>query len=324
VGGWAAVAVVLFCAAHAPVALGQEGTTPDTEVTETNETTQATPDMHLEGDAAGTALGSLTVQGENQVQIHFERPALDIELDPGEVPGLEWDRAVEVLDRQRVDLLEPMVRRSAFERSPYLARPWLEGFRSGSVARFRPEVTGVSHWALVVADSRGETVARFEGDGRPPEEINWDGRTLDGSPAIPGLTHSYVFEAEDAAGNKRNFVGQGFEIGAYRMVTSDGVRLVMTGEAVLNGAFPSHRQESLPPPLLLESASWLNQLTDPGKPIRVVATARSFQQAQKLAESTRAWIEPHVIGDAARIGTVTDVRADAPQQGSVLITSVKQ
>jgi hypothetical protein len=278
--------------------------------------------MMLEGGQEGTVLSSLTVEGENQVQIEFDRPSLDLELDPAQVPGLEWDRTVEVLDRQRIDLLAPLVRRSAFHWSPYLARPWLDGFKSGAVARFHPDVEGVSRWELVVANSRGETVASFQGKGKPPAEIAWDGRTLDGTPATPGLTYSYVFEAYDEAGNKRNFVGEGFEIGAYRLTTDKGVSLQMPGQSVWDQAFPSHRQPSLPPPLLLESASWLNQLTDPAQPVRVTATARTFEQAKRLAELTTASIEPYVIGDPVRFQTVTDVRPDAPQHGSIAISSM--
>ena len=33
----------------------------------------------------------------------------------------------------------------------------------------------------------------------------------------PGLTYSYVFEAFDRAGNKRNIVGPGFTVPAYRI-----------------------------------------------------------------------------------------------------------
>ena len=53
----------------------------------------------------------------------------------------------------------------------------------------------------------------------PPEEITWDGRSSRGEPVTPGLTYSYVFEAFDRAGNKRNFVGEGFRLTAYRLAT---------------------------------------------------------------------------------------------------------
>jgi len=58
-------------------------------------------------------------------------------------------------------------------------------------------VKGTERWKLTVADSRGQTVALFEGKGDPPKEIVWDGRSVSGVPVTPGITYSYVFEAVD-------------------------------------------------------------------------------------------------------------------------------
>src|SRR5207249_9291610 len=141
---------------------------------------------------------------------------------------------------------------SAKERSPYVAKPWLRRFATGPVARFRPEVTGAVRWRLLVADSRGQTVASFDGTGDPPKEIAWDGRTKSGALVTPGLTYSYVFEAYDRAGNKRNFVGPGFTVPAYRIQTAEGPVLTFGGSSLAVDASKAGAGVAPTPAILLE------------------------------------------------------------------------
>src|SRR2546426_7814389 len=144
--------------------------------------------MTLRAGQAGTEFRSMTVEGEDRVHVDFGRPELNLDLDPEDVPGLASGSAMDVLDRTVPDLASPLAAMSSKERSPYTARPWLRQFATGAVARFRPAVKGVVRWKLLVADSRGETVASFDGVGDPPKEIAWDGRTKSGAPVTPGLT----------------------------------------------------------------------------------------------------------------------------------------
>ena len=45
-----------------------------------------------------------------------------------------------------------------------------------------PEPIGLPR--MLVVDSRGTEVARFEGKKNPPKRLAWDGLQLDGSPAL--------------------------------------------------------------------------------------------------------------------------------------------
>lgn len=269
--------------------------------------------MSLKGGEEGTVFGTLTVQGEDRVHIEFDRPALDLDIDPATAPGLDMGTAHDVLDRGSLDLVTPLFAATAAERSPYLARPWLQAFAAGSVARFRPDVKNVERWKLTVADSRGEMVATYQGSGDPPAEIAWDGRTRDGGQAAPGLTYSYVFEAVDRAGNKRNFVGQGFEVPAYRVDTPRGPRLVFPGRDLARQGGAERA------PLMLEAASWINRGARPTQALRVVATARRLDEATTLAAAVADRLGALTLGDRARIQRVVRAQADAPEGGSVTI-----
>src|SRR5262245_20055332 len=278
----------------------------------------------LKGGQEGTVFKSLTVEGEDRIRFDVERPPLNVELDPSTAPGLDWGSARDVLDRTVPDLGTPLVASSAHQPTPWIAHPWLSSFASGSVAKFRPELKGVQTWKLTIVNARGEAVATYQGRGEPPREIAWDGRSQGGAPVVPGLTYSYVLEAHDRAGNKRNFVGQGFKVSAYRLDTPQGPTLTFAGREL-----PS--QDPRKPtvadgaavPLLIEATTWINQAPNPSKPVRVTVSARTYDEANALAASVARQMTPFLLGDPARLQTTAEVRPDAPEGGMVVIACMK-
>lgn len=272
--------------------------------------------MVLEGGATGTAFKSLRVEGEDRIRIEFERPSLNLPVDPLSAPGLEWESIDDVLAHGGPDLIEPFVQHSLVDRRVHFARPWLDEFSFNGVARFRPAMEGVESWRLVIANSAGDAVATFDGKGKPPREITWDGRSTDGVPVPPGLTYSYVFEAVDRAGNKRNIVGDGFQLPAYRLATNQGMVLLFAGDELKN---PAHSGGSVSP-ILLEAASWLNQYGVGRTTIRVEAIGRSFEDSKELADTVVNTLIPLIVADPVRLQPVTTVDPNAPAGGSVVVT----
>lgn len=272
-----------------------------------------TDDMALKGGQDGTVFRSLTVEGENRVQIHFERPDLGISIDPEAAPGLVLNDALDILDRTLPDLVTPFLATSV--RTPYRhgPRPWLQAYGRGPVARFMPELEGVADWKLQVVDSRGITAAVFAGRGDPPREIPWDGTRLDGTPAPPGYTYSFVLEARDEAGNQRRFVGDGFGLPAYRLLGEDGPQYLVSGEQW-------QQDRAAAGALLLESAGGFNTYCPPTRPIRVVATHRTVAEASRLAQLVAGSLAPLVGGAADRIVVETRVEAGAPAAGTLRLT----
>jgi hypothetical protein len=277
----------------------------------------------LKGGQDRTDFRSLTIEGEDRVHVEIERPALALQLNPSEVKGLEFGTAADVLDRTSPDLTTQFLAVSATGTSPYTSRPWLRQFASGAVARFQPAVRGTERWKLSVADSRGQTVAQFGGQGDAPKEIVWDGRSASGAPVTPGITYSYVFEAVDKAGNKRNFVGQGFRVTAYRLESPQGPVLVFSGQMLREGVsaatYGSGSVSRSAPPIVLEAASTLNQSPRVSQPVRVSVTARSYEAANASAKQVAGWISDLTIGDPARVQAVAEVQPDAPEGGTVRI-----
>jgi hypothetical protein len=263
--------------------------------------------------------------------VEFDRPSLAIDLASDDAPGLEWGSARDVLDRTTPDLATPLLGVSASEWSPFVARPWLRRFTLGVVARFRPQIEGADRWKLLVADSKGQAVASFAGKGRPPREITWDGRSSAGSLVTPGLTYSYLFEAYDRAGNKREFLGEAFKVQDYRLDTATGPLMVLSGRDLLPSAMPSRGSgpyaaptgTPLASPILAEAASCMNQYEGLRRPIRITCVGRSYEQASLLGALVSSGFSPLVLGDLARIQVATEVEPDAPEGGVVRIAAAK-
>ena len=277
--------------------------------------------MTLRGSQEGTVFRTLTIEGEDRVHVEFERPALQLALDPAQVPGLDRGTARDVLDRTLPDLVTPMLATSVSEGSPYVARPWLQQFGTGAVVRFRPETRDVETWKLIVVDSKGRTVRTFAGRGRPPQEIAWDGRTADGASAVPGLTYSYAFEASDRAGNRRHVVGKGFGVSALCLETPLGPELTFSGRLLAADGRGESRDAT--PTIVLEAASRLDQSPAARGPVRVTATARSREQAADLAARVVRGLAALTPGDPARLLAEDRVEPDAPAEGVVRIAPAR-
>ena len=280
--------------------------------------TPADTTMTLQGGEEGTIFKSLRIEGEDRIRIEFDRPALDLALDARMAPGLDFEIVRAALARNNHDLVTPFMARSAVTRGPLFARPWFNTFVSGSVVRFRPALEGVERWRLDVADSRGNTAMSYEGEGKPPKELSWDGRTIDGTLAPPGLTYSYVLEAYDRAGNKRNFVGEGFELPPYIVRDGGCLTLLFAGKELRDTA-PQFDGDALSAPILLEAATRINQSAAANQPVRIEVTARSFEEAKRTADMIVGDLTPLILGDPVRLQPITTVEPDAPDAGTVRI-----
>jgi hypothetical protein len=318
----AALAVSALCAASAG-AVASKRTQPAAEANKVEPRTASGADtansMRLKGGDEGTVFRTLTVEGEDRIHIEVERPVLRLDVDPEKAPGLDAGTVRDVLDRTTPDLESPLRSSTARDASPWVAHPWLSHFPDGAVARFRPAVTNVARWRLLVVNARAESVAVFQGEGSPPREIAWDGRSTDGSPVLPGASYSYLFEARDKAGNKRNFVGEGFRVNTFRYDTPQGPTLVFAASELERPGGAAWGPDETPP-IVIQVASEMNQ--EPAeRRVRIEVTARSAAEANALGGRLMKWMGPHLLGDPARLESVGFVAADAPVGGAVSVST---
>jgi hypothetical protein len=296
-----AIAGLLLIAAAAFAVSGDDASG---SASKSEEKSEAKSDRGLKAGDEGTTLESITVEGEDRIQIDFERPALVVDVDPLSAPGLDWDIVWSLLGPGALDLYAPLPERSRMIRSPYRARPWADSFRRGDIVRFRPSLEGVENWSLTIADSRGTEVKKFAGKGSPPDQIEWDGRADDGTVALTGRRYSFVVEAADRAGNKRRFVGEGFQLPAYAIESKSGVSLMLSGSDL------ETESKNVPPAQILYAATRANQLPVTAQ-VHVVVTSADYRSGEALAGRVAEQIRALVIGDGARVTTTVAV-----EQGS--------
>lgn len=259
----------------------------------------------------GGSLGSLTVEGASQVSIHFERPQLKLDLDPMAAPGLEVESTLAIVERQRPDLVQPLLADSSLERAVRTPHPWLAPFATGTLARLRQDVKGVSGWQVEIIDARGAVVRRLAGEGAAPGELGWDGLGDDGAPAPCGLAYAPVLTARDKAGNMRRFVGASFTLPAYRVDGPTGPCLLFSADQWRADA------AQVVSSLLVEAATVLNLHTDPGRPLVVTASAPSADEAEAIGREVIDALAPLVGGGEGRLELEARVVPGAPAGGTV-------
>ena len=110
---------------------------------------------------------------------------------------------------------------------------------------------------------------------------------------MPGLTYSYGFEAWDKAGNKRNFMGDGFELPPYRLKSDGGVMMLFSRAELPT---PSVARITAPPAILLEAAGWINQIESVDGPVRIEVAARSYEQATGWSNRSRSHLPLWSLG----------------------------
>lgn len=264
--------------------------------------------MALRADGPG-ALPSLTIEAESQVRIEFERPALDIPLDPRDAPGLEGRSLLAGMVERPLPLQRSLFDASRGEASPYRAHPWLGQLREGAVATFQPQLEGVEAWSLQIVDSGGRELRSFAGKGSPPERLPWDGRDAAGEPVRPGWTCSHVVKAVDRAGNERNFVGEGFQLPPYAAGPAD---MLFAGRSL-------HARAAGTPLLLVEVADRINAQGPNSGAVRVEVVAPDAASAEALAREVGQRLGELVVGGSSRILAGGRVQPDAPAGGSVRV-----
>lgn len=272
--------------------------------------------MDLSRNSEDAVLRSFTIEGEDRVSISFDRPGIDLDLDPRQAPGLGWRHSWE-----KVDVLPAVTGQTALKAVRFTGRPWLGAFAQDDVVVFTPEAPDMARWKLTIVDSRGKPAAVREGAGAPPSRLTWDGRRDDGQAAWPGLIYSFTLETEDPAGNRRTTSGRGFGLPAFRLTGQQEDLLVLSGEEIVDSVTGTARPDLAQKPLLQATASWLNQAPGGTAPIEIRATARSRGQALKLVELVRQSLTGRVCGAPGRIGTAVTVVPDAPDEGVVEIAS---
>lgn len=174
--------------------------------------------------------------------------------------------------------------------------PVIPDFGSRAVTRapittFRTEFgasADVRHWRLDITDYRGEGFRSLEGDGVPPLELAWDGRSDHEEMLRPGFPYSFLFTIEDSGTNRYQYAGSTFVLPTLAYTEGKNLRL----EAAAAEFFVTREAKPLPEAERRIDRLLREILEAPDRAIRVeaqaesaaVATARAQWLAERLEE----------------------------------------
>lgn len=174
--------------------------------------------QHESADTSNV-LDDVVIQEAFESEFKEEKIPFDIDLDFSHVVKLDlslnWDSFDEVQDPKSFVLQSDLPLR--------LSSPELTGIQPAPVKIFRPNFKQLSRWQLDISESNGEVFRTMAGQGNPPQEIAWDGKSNAGEPLIAGEDYAYSFTAVDKAGNKKTFPGSTFSVPAFYIFHDDGL-----------------------------------------------------------------------------------------------------
>ncbi len=282
-------------------------------------------DQWTDDGESGAALPEMVVEAENKVRQTIDKGTFEFELDAAMVDSFFASMDDQALEVSPVSGLQPHLNNLEPLRSDQPPHCWLPRIPVTPVATFftaEPEGHKPRHWQLTITDFRGSPCRNYEGGGKPPQSVSWDGKTDHGDMLRVGYPYSYVFTTTDKGTNTYNYAGESFRLPAldYRQ---DGDRVLE-----LAGGELFTRQES---ELTGTGEDWLLRTADeirrhPYSPVRVVVTAESLALADERAKRVAFFLADSMILPREQVETESvqkpDLRAEMDGTVAVIIEHV--
>ena len=268
----------------------------------------------------GSALPEMVVEAENAVRQEIDKGTFTFDLSTAAVDSFFTAMDLEALGVSPVSGLQPHLNNLEMLGSNQPPHLWIPDMARTPVATFYtadPEGHKVKNWSLAVTDFRGSPFRTYQGDGNPPESLDWDGRGNNGEVLKVGYPYSYVFTQTDKGTNTYNHAGVSFRIPALdyhqdgdRILEIAGGKLFVRKEIDLTGS----------------GENWLTRASDeirrhPWSPVRVVVTAETMALAEKRADSVGTFLAEAMILPREQVETEAVQRPDLRTEldGSVAI-----
>lgn len=268
----------------------------------------------------GAALPEMVVEATNEVRQTIEKGTFSFALDAAAVDSFYTVMDVEALGVSPVSGLQPHLNNLEILASDQPPHLWIADMASTPVASFftaDPEGHQVKSWSLAVTDFRGSPFRTYDGGGRPPRRIDWDGHGDNGEVLRVGYPYSYVFTLTDKGTNTYNHAGVGFRVPALdyrrdgdRVLEIAGGELFVRDETTVTGG----------------GRDWLVRATDeirqhPYSPVRVIVTAERQDLAAQRADRVGAFLAEALILPREQVETEAVQKPDLRSEldGSVAI-----
>lgn len=220
-------------------------------------------------------LPEVTIRAEQKERLKSAKPPLNLSLDETQELRPALETSTSVFRQEPVAWRDRPPRVPKILRSPLAIVPSSTRFSRDPVALFYPlsELKSVvpapgnqttSLWRYEVADQAGQRFRSWTGTGRPPEEINFDGKSDAGRMLRPGLPYTPVLTYVNSRGTS-TVVGQPVTVEGVREQEADALCLRMDPRVLWESPLA---QVGEPPPaltpagleILQEAADWIKRL----------------------------------------------------------------
>lgn len=278
-------------------------------------------------------LPEVVIKAKESAKVSTPRPELRLDANPLETieesleteeslllvsppSSLTWKKAYpDTLHNRRV--VQPA--RSTLSRQPRIAfklRPELERILSRVLSdkeaeRFR--------WNLSIVDEEGRVFHRYEGSGRIPGEILWNGQNGQGEWIRAGYTYSAIYTFTDLLGTVYTGVGKPLKFSGIVYQDDKGLHLSLDAE-VLFGARKSESEIQKPNgESLIRAAADLVKRYYYGVPMQVRVLAASRDLARTQAAAVQKYFLSELMLNAQMVSVEPEAAGYTNQRVEVLL-----
>jgi len=179
------------------------------------------------GQQDANVLDDIVIQETYEAGFEEEKPALSLNFDFSDVVSIKerasWtsvDQTEEIAKQVRPDLR--------------LSHPELANIPPAPVKVFHITMANIGRWEFNITASDGSLFRTISGEGNPPQQLGWDGRSDQGLPLVPGHRYAYSMTAVDKAGNRGTFPGQSFTIPAFYLQNEETFLIGLAGSEIFS------------------------------------------------------------------------------------------
>lgn len=185
------------------------------------------PALVLAQENSKKVLDDIVIQETYEAGFQEEKPALNINLDFSDVVNIKERTSWQSVDQ--TDEIEKQMSPDVHISHPELAR-----IPPAPVKVFHIAMTNIRRWVFSITARDGSVFRKISGEGNPPQQLKWDGKSDQGLPLMAGHKYAYSMTAVDKAGNRGTFPGQSFTIPAFYLQEEDTVLVGIAGPEIFS------------------------------------------------------------------------------------------
>jgi len=174
--------------------------------------------------------------------------------------------------------------------SEELKKAWLQSIVRDEVGFFNPFFEReVREWELKILDANNRIFRTYQGEGKPPKIIKWDGKNEKGEVLDVSLDYFYIFSVKDAIGNEVKTVPKKIKLSG--ILYEDGPRYIVSIDG--NEVFEKNKDKFKSFSLLEEAKSIIKEKAR--AKVKVIVYGKNPELTKRRYERVMEWIKNNLI-----------------------------